>query len=336
MKHACRPAQNVQHKADVLIVGAGMAGLTAATKLQQNGYNVIVFDKGHGVGGRLASRRIGLATFDHGAQFMTARDRRFVATIDEWRRIGVVEEWYRSPAQGSEGHTRWRGKPAMSAVAKHLARGLNVLLEKRIVLVRSDVAGWVAELENAETVCAGAVLLTPPVPQSLALLDAGLVEIPPEKRARLASIEYDPCLAIMLVLDGPSKIPPPGFLSPREGAIAWIADNQMKGTSARPAVTIHATAAFSREHWDRDQRASVRELLRTAQPWLGSKVTEFQVHSWRYSKPICTYENPCLVLRQSPPLVLAGDAFVGPRLEGAAISGWAAADVLNDMDLDAT
>ena len=137
MKHPDRPAQSVQHKTDVLIVGAGMAGLTAATKVQQNGHKVIVFDKGHGVGGRVASRRIGRATFDHGAQFMTARDPRFAATIDEWRRIGVVEEWYRNPAQGTEGHSRWRGKPTMNAVAKHLACGLNVLLDKRIVLVRS-------------------------------------------------------------------------------------------------------------------------------------------------------------------------------------------------------
>lgn len=332
MKHTDHPVQSVQHKTDVLIVGAGMAGLTAASELQQSGHTVIVLDKGRGVGGRLASRRIGLATFDHGAQFMTARDPRFAAAIDEWRRIGVVEEWYRSP----EGHPRWRGQPTMTEVAKHLARSLNVLLEKRIVLVRRDMAGWVAALENGETVRAGAVLLTPPVPQSLALLDAGRVEMPPERRAHLASIEYEPCLAVMLVLDGPSRIPPPGGLSPGEGPIAWIADNLMKGASATPAVTIHATAAFSREHWDRDRQESVRELLQAAEPWLGSNVTEFQVHGWRYSKPIGTDEHPCLTLSQSPPLVLAGDAFAGPRLEGAVISGWAAADALNHMDLNAT
>ena len=47
---------------DVLIIGGGMAGLTAASELQGAGCRVLVLDKGRGVGGRLASRRIGALT----------------------------------------------------------------------------------------------------------------------------------------------------------------------------------------------------------------------------------------------------------------------------------
>ena len=188
--------QHYQHTTDILIVGAGMAGLTAASELQQSGHDVLVIDKGRGVGGRLASRRIGLATFDHGAQFMTARNPRFAAAIEEWLKTGVIEEWYRTSAEGSAGHPRWRGNPTMTAVAKYLARNLNLLLEKRIVSLRRDPAGWVAALDSGEAVFARAVVLTPPIPQSIALLDFGELSLPPAMRARKRNTQSQDCSSI--------------------------------------------------------------------------------------------------------------------------------------------
>jgi hypothetical protein len=93
-------------------------------------------------------------------------------------------------------------------------------------------------------------------------------------------------------------------------------------------VTIHATHAFSLENWDRDREESARSLLDAAAPWLGAAITTYQFHGWRYSKPMCVDQVPCVLVSQSPPLVLAGDAFAGPRVEGAALSGWAAAETI--------
>lgn len=327
-----RTMHTTQNSVDILIVGAGMAGLTAASDLREAGRHVLVIDKGRGVGGRLATRRIEQAAFDHGAQFMTARDPRFIAAIEAWRDKGVVEEWFRNPAHSAEGHPRWRGAPAMTAVAKHLSRDVPLRLGTRVVAVRRATTGWLVVLEDAETVLANAVVLTPPVPQSLALLDAGAVGLQPAIRARLENLEYERCLAVMAVLAAPTRIPYPGGLSPAEGPIAWIADNQMKGVSAVPAVTLHATAAYSLEYWERDRHASGLALLQAAAHWLEiDDVTEFQVHGWRYSKPIHIDAGPCMVVSESPPLIVAGDAFAGARVEGAALSGWAAADALSEM-----
>ena len=62
----------------IAIVGAGLAGLSCAQALRAGGADVQLFDKGRGVGGRMATRRVdtplGPATFDHGAQFLTAHD----------------------------------------------------------------------------------------------------------------------------------------------------------------------------------------------------------------------------------------------------------------------
>ena len=313
---------------DVLVIGAGMAGLTAAAELQRAGRRVLVLDKGRGVGGRLASRRIEGAAFDHGAQFITARTARFTALVEDGRRAGVVAEWHRGAAGQPEGHVRWRGHPAMNSVAKHLAQGLAIRLDTRVVALRASGHRWMAETATGAVYAGGAVVLTPPVPQSLAILQAGAVPLQAETRARLEGMAYERCLAVMAVLAGPSRLAPPGGLAPDDGAIAWIADNQLKGISAVPAVTIHATHAFSLEHWERDRQESGRRLLDAANGWLGAEVRAFQVHGWLFSKPLQVDEHPCAMVGQGPPLVLAGDAFAGPRVEGAALSGWAAAEAV--------
>lgn len=310
---------------DVLIVGAGMAGLSAAAELQRTGRQVVLIDKGRSVGGRMATRRIGAAIFDHGAQFFTARTPRFAAAIAHWQEIGVAGEWSRGFTKEADGHPRWRGRPGMTAVAKQLAWEFEIVLETEIEAIRREEEQWNIETAAGEIFHARALVLTPPVPQSLALLEAGEIALPPEAWKRLTRIRYERCLAVMAVLVGPSRVPAPGGFAPAVGPIAWIADNQQKGISAAPAVTIHATHAFSLEHWERDRQESGRLLLSAAREWLGADVTTFQVHGWRYSRPMEVDAQPCAILSESPPLVLAGDAFAGPRVEGAALSGWAAA-----------
>ncbi len=51
----------------VVIIGAGAAGLACANRLISHGYEVSIFDKSRGVGGRIASRRIENGIFNHGA-----------------------------------------------------------------------------------------------------------------------------------------------------------------------------------------------------------------------------------------------------------------------------
>jgi renalase len=328
------PNDQIHHAVDTLIIGAGLAGLSAANDLQQAGHNVLLVDKGRGLGGRLAGRRIGKATFDHGAQFMTTRDQRFASTVQHWVQIGVAEEWYSSypgSSEQSSGHPRYRGVPTMTAIAKHLANDLNILRSVRVLDIAQQGNKWLATLDNGETVIAKSMLITSPIPQTLELLASGNIPLSSDQQARLDRIEYEACMAVMAVLDGPSTIPAPGAIAPQDGPISWLADNQQKGVSTLPAVTIHGSAAFSLEHFDEDRQIVGQQLIDAAQPFLGANVTEFQVHGWRYSKPSVVDPEACMLVSSDtplPPLVLAGDAFDGPRVEGAVVSGWAAAAVL--------
>ena len=69
---------------DVVIVGAGLAGLLLARELQTRGRRPVLLEKSRGPGGRLATKRVEGVVFDQGAQFFTARTPRFAAEIEAW------------------------------------------------------------------------------------------------------------------------------------------------------------------------------------------------------------------------------------------------------------
>ena|GEM_PF-3031578 len=77
----------------VIVVGAGMAGLSAARTLVDQGHEVVVLKKSRGPGGRMSTRRKGELRFDHGAQYFTASDPRFQRHVVAWQERGLVERW---------------------------------------------------------------------------------------------------------------------------------------------------------------------------------------------------------------------------------------------------
>jgi predicted NAD/FAD-dependent oxidoreductase len=314
---------------DILIIGSGLAGLSAASKLSSKGLNVVVIDKGRGVGGRLAARRIGDAVFDNGAQFFTARSKEFQACVNQWVKAGVAEQWYKSYPGQPNGHPRYRGVPTMVSIAKYLAKEQNYLQSTRAESLSHDGCLWRVQLESKEVIVARSVIITSPVPQTLDLLNQGDTQLSSPIVERLQKIQYESCIAVMAVLDGPTSLADPGALALKQGPIAWISDNHKKGASPIPAITIHASGDYSAEYFKHDKLTVGRELIEHARPLFGdANVLDFQVHGWLYSKPTITDDDACLLVsieQNMPPLVLAGDAFSGPRFEGAVLSGWSAA-----------
>ena len=87
---------------DVLVVGGGIAGLTAARALRASDQSVLVLEKSRGFGGRAATRRWEEMPFDHGAQFFTARSAEFRTQVDDWLGRGVCFEWSRGFHRATE------------------------------------------------------------------------------------------------------------------------------------------------------------------------------------------------------------------------------------------
>lgn len=323
----------------VLILGAGLAGLTAARTLAARNVQVTVLDKGRGVGGRLATRRMATVRADHGAQYFSAKTPDFQRQVAEWLATGVVREWPLETAAAGDkavAHARCIGTDGMNALAKHLAQGLTVHTGERVVRLRADDGGWAAETETGTVYRADAVCCTIPAPQALILLadsefDAASLDV-----SALTDIRYQPNITVMAALNAPSQIPA-GGVRYETGPVAWVADNQQKGISPGPSLTIQASADFSRTRLDYTPEAADaigKELLAELREWLDpGRVDSFQVHRWRYSLADVRYPDPLLVAQTPAPLLFGGDGFGMGNVEGAFASGRAMAQWLADAGL---
>ena len=310
----------------VVVVGAGIAGLMAAQSLSNSGHDVVVVDKGRSPGGRLATRRIDDATLDHGAQFFTVRDSLFESHVSEWIASGVVTEWCRgfdTSTQNNDGYPRYRGVRGMTDIAKHLAQGLDVRCNTlAFSIARGATSKWQLKIDDGSVLDADAIIVTCPLPQAYALLVTASIELPES----MLRTEYDRTICLLAVLNQSSAVANPGGLQNPDETFSFIADNAIKGISSAVALTMHANPQFSLEHWDTSTDDVQHMLLERATPWIGdATVITSQIKKWRLATPLTIWPERYWA---SDMIVLAGDAFGGPKIEGAALSGISAANYL--------
>lgn len=315
---------------DFLIIGAGISGLLCGRKLQAAGHSVRILEKGRGLGGRMATRRMGGARLDHGAQFFTAREPEFQSLVEECLAAGVIREWFTHSCEDTSpaGHPRYCGINGMTDLPKYLAAELEVCRSEQVAELARDAGRWIVRTQAGSTYAARQLVITAPLPQALNLLDTSGLNYAGSDRAALSAVRYHRGLATLAILDGPSGLPNRGACKLDAAPLSWIGDNTQKGISPEVhAVTLHADPEFAAAHWDSPDDVRGPLMLAAAAPHLKARVLEYNCHRWGFTQPINPW--PELYYRNAGlQLTLAGDSFGGPRIEGAARSGLAAAQAL--------
>ena len=320
----------------VAIVGAGMSGLFAARTLQDHGLKVTLFDKSRGVGGRMATRRVeGQGTFDHGAQYFTAKDPRFVRYVESWLEQGVVAKWPdqqigpdqkivvleegEHPTESSP-RDRFVGAPAMNSICKHLATDLEIHFQTRVAKIFTDENGvnlWGDDSQSLGTF--DCLLVTAPAPQSVELL----ADVP-DLANRISPVEMKPCWATMVSFASPITDQWVGAFV-NNSILTWVARNGTKPgrQHALENVVLHADPNWTAKNWERDPPEVASQML--SEFWKVTGIaphpqTHLRAHRWKYALPVNPSGEQCFV-NPSKTIIVCGDWASGSRVEGAFLSG---------------
>lgn len=308
-----------QETAEIVIIGAGMAGIACARQLAAAGRAPVLLDKGRGIGGRMATRRVPIdgvqVSFDHGAQYVTVRDAAFAAAIAAVP--GAAAHWSDGAAE-----PHLVGMPGMSGLPRALAGGLDIRLQTEVTALSRHAGGWQVQ---AGTGClqAETLVLAIPAPQAVNLL-AGALSPPHPLVTALSSVQMDPCLTLLAAF--PADAPRP-FVSRADAddPLAWIAQDSTKPGRMGNAVTwvVQASPGWSLRHLNEPADAIAARLLPMLCARIGADAAtalHVSAHRWRYARVATPLGQPFLHDAEHA-LYLGGDWCLGARAEAAWQSG---------------
>lgn len=299
---------------DLLIIGAGIAGLAAGRMAQRAGYSMIIIDKGRHVGGRVSTRHRNDFVFNHGAQFITAKTNYFTKALSEAISMGMANHW-----SIDTGKTVIIGSPVMRSIPNFLAKDLPIQQDRCITqVIRKSNHIMCVDTDNRK-LTARYVVCTAPAPQTALLLARDF----PALAATAASAVYAPCVTVMLGLADDAQLPRTP-LSSAQHDIGWAMRETARPFAAPhlPSLTIQAGANWSTAHFSDPAEKSIEQLVDKYQRATGcsiGKILQAQAHHWLYAKVTTAAATNAIICRDN--LAIAGDWLGGSRIENAFTSG---------------
>ena len=318
---------------EIIVIGAGVAGLAVASELHRQGKRVLVIDKGRGVGGRMATRRVGPLRMDHGAQFITIRDSRFESRIAPLLASGELFPWslgfplWRdgSISARPDGHPRFACRSGMSALPKFLSLGLVMILGDAATGVSRDSSGqWQVDLASGARHGAETLILNVPPSQLLPLV-GGFLDA--DSQRKISTVEMDPTWVVFGEVEHDPDFGGVALEFDGHPVLRFIArDHTRRAPGQSPALVVHCNERWSRENLEAAP-ATVAAIVSQELEHLFQVrfASDPEVHRWRFATPNQSLGEICLwnkVLR----LGACGDWCTGGRVEGAVLSGWELAE----------
>ena len=334
-------------KRDVLIVGAGIAGLSCARRLHDAGLTVTLLEKSRGIGGRCATRRVEGQAVDHGVAFYHGSDPDFLEALRDAAPDELLDGWPHK-VQGSgrpcqprsfhPGEGRLAFADGVTCFPKALARDLDIQFEHRVAALESVGERIAMTSGDGREWEASAIVLALPSPQAQRLIRP-LTERIEGLRSFDRVLDMTATVACLTVIAGYDEAQRPDWdmCYPEESEMiqAISHDSSKRRDASGDILVYYAYPTWSQQAIDDEPERWGAALLAEAGRLLGPWAAEpswSQNHRWRFSRaeggpalkePL--YLNPAAHAK----IGIAGEAFApGGGVQGAWRSGNRMAELL--------
>ncbi|MFT5720615.1 MAG: renalase [Motiliproteus sp.] len=314
----------------VAIVGAGMAGVSAAQMLTSKGIAVEVFDKSRGSGGRMASKRIGdseMLPVDIGTQSFKACSDGFKKALQLWQQQGWAKPWnpvtYRH-RQGAllryhKAEQGWLGYPRMSALTRKLLGDTRLRSSIQITALLPQAGRWrLQDRTGAHYGPYSHLIITAPAPQASRLLAPV-----PELADAASQRPMLPTWVVVLTLASPLAVAFDRLLSSSAALDSAVRHSAKPGREGAQEVwVLQASASWSLNHTETPAEQIIEQLSAAFAGMLGSPLPAVVVslaHRWLFAQ--ADNASPALLANRAATLFAGGDWCACGGVEGAWLSG---------------
>lgn len=325
-------------KNKIAIIGAGLAGLNLA-RLLSNVAEIVVFEKSDKLCGRMATHQSNGFSFDHGAQFFTAKNPAFKSFVKELESQAVVAQWdarfveleptnAQSNRQWDNEFPHYVGIPAMNSIGQYLAQDLDVRFNQLITGIKKVDLTWFLETSESEHGPFDWVIVTIPAAQAENILPE--VFYP---KMHLQDVTMQPCLALMLGYDNPKSFDwDAAFVT--NSILSWVSINSSK-PNRDEAFTIVAMSKndWAYENFEREESSLMAEMLAELERISEKKLNDaafIKLKKWKYANAF-RKAKPLELIDYQSQLACCGDWCISGRIESAFMSSLTLAQKLKDV-----
>jgi predicted NAD/FAD-dependent oxidoreductase len=290
----------------IAIVGAGLSGTHMYHLLSQNKeYEITLFEKSRGTGGRCSTRFIDDKKIDHGTPFFTTDDSYFKALCQRYidNDILKIENSQYLPIDG------------INKICSSLIDTNNLITETKVTKLEKINHMWIVYDDNNNTYGEfDKIILTIPAPQILELdivLDSNIIEL-------LKSVRYHSIASLLIYSHSFENIMNPKLLASKK--FCKIVDNSLKyGYDNFSSYVLHLDSNITKEQNFKNKDAIQDYIVTCVKDICSIDLEEdFHLipHYWKYAFVEHSISAD-FILSNDKSIGIIGDFFKGDNLESS-------------------